>query len=92
MKRLLLLPKNKFARLAINIIFIPIWFCLSNKVLFDIYEFIIYLPNGITPFFDNPSLMILRNLGLIAIPVVPLVLITQFIWFPKRPKITISKD
>ena len=86
------LPENKFARLAINIIFIPIWFYLSDKVLFDIYEFIIYLPNGITPFFDNPSLMTLRNLGLIAIVVVPPILLTKFIWFPNRPRITRSKD
>ena len=86
------LPKNKFARLGINIIFVPIWFYLSDKVLFDIYEFIIYFPNGSTPFWENPSLMTLRNLGLIAILVVPLILITKFIWFPKRPKITRSKD
>ena len=91
MKRLLL-PRNKFIRLFINIIFIPIWFYLSNIFLFKIYEFIIYLPNGITPFFDNPSLMTLRNLGLIAILVVPPILLTKFIWFPKRPKITRSKD
>ena len=70
------LPKNKFARLAINIAFIPIWFYLSDKFLFDIYEFIIYLPNGSTPFWENPSLMTLRNLGLIAILVVPFILIT----------------
>jgi len=91
MKRLQL-PKNKFARLAINIIFIPIWFYLSDIFLFKIYEFIIYLPNGSTPFFDNPSLMTLRNLGLIAILIVPPILLTKFIWFPKRPKITRSKD
>ena len=86
------LPKNKFAWLAINIIFIPIWFYLSNTFLFKIYEFIIYLPNGITPFFDNPSLMTLRNLGLIAILIVPPILLTKFIWFPKRQKIIRSKD
>jgi len=91
MKRLQL-PKNKFARLAINIIFVPIWLYFSEIVLFDIYEFIIYLPNGSTPFFDNPSLMTLRNLGLIAILIVPPILLTKFIWFPKRPKITRSKD
>jgi len=91
MKRLQL-PKNKFARLAIIIIFVPIWLYFSEIVLFDIYEFIIYLPNGSTPFFDNPSLMTLRNLGLIAILIVPPILLTKFIWFPKRPKITRSKD
>ena len=87
MKRLQL-TKNKFAWLTINIVFILIWFYLSDKVLFDIYEFIIYLPNGITPFFENPSLMTLRNLELIVILVVPSILITKLIWFPKRPRIT----
>tara|TARA_B100000242_G_C42828194_1_gene384792 strand:+ start:211 stop:486 length:276 start_codon:yes stop_codon:yes gene_type:complete len=86
------LLKNKFIRLTINIIFIPVWFYLSNIFLFKIYEFIIYLPNGVTPFFDYPSLMKLRNLGLIAILIVPPILLTKFIWFPKRQKITSSKD
>ena len=95
-----LLPKNKLARLAINIAFIPLWATFLTFVFWPIFwrlilwyddRFSQYLPNlyswSINPLFLNPL-----NICIVSIPII---IITRYIWFGRlkpRLKITTSID
>ena len=94
MKRLQL-PKNKFIRLGINIIFVPIWYFLSEKLLFQIVDFLFFLPYGRTVIYENDFFRSIYFLTLILAFLMPIILLTRYIWFGRikpRQKITRSKD
>ena len=110
MKRLQL-PKNKFIRVAINVIFILFWSWFFISVLYSWWSFIV-----MRPFFNlfRCGIISWELLGSHTTPecadslqaygfgvfsqimdwsalVLPSLLVTKLIWFPKRPKITRSK-
>ena len=90
MKRLLL-PKNKLARLAITIAFIPLWIiCVGNILL----EIDLWLKNKLPSYSSN----IVNDLVLLVlfafIFIVPIVLGSVYIWRgspPKLPNIFLNK-
>ena len=109
MKRLQL-PKNKFIRVAINVIFISFWSWFFISVLYSWFQLIVQ-----RPFFNlfRCGIISWELLGEFTTPacngqgygygvfssildwtalVLPSLLVTKLIWFPKRPKITRSKD
>ena len=109
MKRLQL-PKNKFIRVAINVIFILLWSWLFISVLYYWWQTIVLKPffnlfrcgvisweslsEYTTPQCINmtwPDGVFPLILDWIAL-ILPSLIATKFIWFPKRPKITRSKD
>ena len=86
MKRLQL-PKNKFLKLLINVVLVAVWFniywYLDFRVLMGNYDYENFLRIfSIGDFLLMPLLIYL----------IPSFFITRYIWFPKRPKITRSKD
>ena len=86
MKRLLL-PKNKFTRLAINIIFIRIWHYLSTNFLFGFYINTINFLDCLSPFSDCTSpLDFVETLGCLMIEVFGYLIIIRIIWFSKKRK------
>ena len=107
MKRLLL-PKNKFVRVAINVIFILFWSLFFILYLYPWWGFIVvrpffyfyrcgiiswdllvlYCPYGIQTYDYGVFMDIIDWTSL----VLPSLLLTKFIWFPKRPKIPRSKE
>ena len=93
MKRLQL-PKNKFARLGINIFIIVFWFFLSANLWSNLDNYAIN---------NNPSLFVflteyyVGNIPLLYLILflIPSFLMSRYIWFGRikpRPKITRSKD
>mgnify|MGYP001445213355 CR=1 FL=1 len=86
MKRLEL-PKNKLARLGINIALIVIWFNIYWFIDFKILMGNYYYENFLK-IFSIGNFLIMPLL----IYLIPSFLITRYICFPKRPKITRSKD
>ena len=105
MKRLQL-PKNKFVRVAINVIFILFWSWFFLSYLYPWWGFIVVRPFF---YFYRCGVISWDLLGLYATPkcpygiqtygygvfmdiidwtslVLPSLLLTKFIWFPKRPK------
>ena len=89
MKRLQL-PKNKFARLGINIFIIVGWYLLLDKIIWLLimrrgYDYLL------KDWLGNDGYFLL----LLIIFIVSSLLISNFIWFGRilpRPKITKSKD
>ncbi len=109
MKRLQL-PKNKFVRLAINVIFILFWSWFFISVLYSWWQLIVLRPFfnllrcGVISWellgeFTTPQ-CIKQTYGYGVFPLImdwialilPSLIATKLIWFPKRPKITRSKD
>ena len=93
MKRLQL-PKNKFLKLLINVALIFGWYLICgciNWVLyyyFDLFDYDLVLNDKmLIPVGDE--LFWISNILLVGLP---MFFITKYIWFPKRPKITRSKD
>ena len=95
MKRLQL-PKNKFVRLAINIALILVWWNISKNHYFlieftdSVFFFLgaIITRFGVTLYYGETFYHLIEAIIVLA----PIVLVTWLIWFPKRPKITRSKD
>lgn len=85
--KLLQLPKNKFLRLFINIILIAVWFSIWRFIDFKILMGNYYYENFLK-IFSIGNFLIMPKL----IYLIPSFLITRYICFPKRPKITRSKD
>ena len=81
MKRLLL-PKNKFAQVAINVAFIVIWEELAGLIVEIIWETI-----GELEFFNQDSFLVL--LTEILFLILPILSFTYWIWWGK--KITTKK-
>ena len=89
MKRLQL-PKNKFARLGINIFIIVGWYLLLDKIIWLLimrrgYDYLL------KDWLGNDGYFLL----LLIIFIVSSLLISNFIWFGRikpRPRITRSKD
>ena len=86
MKRLLL-PKNKFLKLLINVFLIAVWFniywYIDFRILMGNYDYENFLK-----IFSFGNFLVMPLL----IYLIPSFFITRYIWFPKRPKITRSKD
>jgi len=76
MKRLLL-PKNKFARVSINVAFIVIWEELAGLIIEIIWETI-----GELEFFNQDSLQVL--LIEILFLILPILSLTYWIWWGKN--------
>jgi len=98
MKRLQL-PKNKLARIAINIAFIVIWPLVANQIKWFLngisfvpYIYHFQLGCGIT----NYEICGITSLFYHLITyVLPMILVTRYIWFGRirpRPRITTSMD
>ena len=89
MKRLQL-PKNKLARLAINIAFVVAWFHINMG-------FLIVTISRVLRFF-NPDINLLEPLGVtlhLTSMLLPMLLGTRYIWAGRirpRPRITTSMD
>ena len=86
------LPKNKFLKLFINIAFIPIWYYITLYLIFSIYNSIVYSIVDAKYFVVGSIGQVLYNIPLFLILVIPIAILTKALWFPKRPKITRSKD
>ena len=87
------LPKNKFARLAINAGFIVIWWFLMKDIVFlYLYFYSGYFFSDILKMQNVELVSLLQDLVGLIVMFLPIGLVTKFIWFPKRPKITRSKD
>tara|TARA_Y100000991_G_scaffold211500_1_gene194169 strand:+ start:627 stop:881 length:255 start_codon:yes stop_codon:yes gene_type:complete len=84
MKRIRL-PKNKFARLGINIFIIVFWFYLSIALFGGIAASAMF---GIKYVELHAVLLQILIWSQIIVPIV----VTKIIWFPKRPRISRSKD
>ena len=89
MKRLQL-SKNKFARLGINIAFIILWIPFSYKLLFVLGRLMLRADFNPSSLNINPLFFLI--IFFISPLVIPIILFTKYIWFPKRPKITKSKN
>ena len=76
MKRLLL-PKNKFARVSINVAFIVIWEELAGLIIEIIWETI-----GELEFFNQDSFLVL--LIEILFLILPILSFTYWIWWGKN--------
>ena len=76
MKRLLL-PKNKFARVSINVAFIVIWEELAGLIIEIIWETI-----GELEFFNQDSFLVLFTEILFLI--LPILSFTYWIWWGKN--------
>ena len=76
MKRLLL-PKNKLARVAINVVFIVIWEELAGLIVKIIWETI-----GELEFFNQDSFLVL--LTEILFLILPILSFTYWIWLGKK--------
>ena len=76
MKRLLF-PKNKFARVSINVAFIVIWEELAGLIIEIIWETI-----GELEFFNKDSLQVL--LIEILFLILPILSLTYWIWWGKN--------
>ena len=76
MKRLLL-PKNKFARVSINVAFIVIWEELAGLIIEIIWETI-----GELEFFNQDSILVL--LIEILFLILPILSLTYWIWWGKN--------
>ena len=84
MKRLQL-PKNKLARLAINIAFIPAWVVLASLIGMPFIFFVT----------ANPNWIFIGGLISWIVILLPIALVTRYIWWGRirpRCKITTSMD
>ena len=91
MKRLQL-PKNKFIRVGINAAFIVIWWLLMPTIAMYPSFYTGYLFADILKIQNIELVALLQNLSILIVLILPISLVTKYIWFPKRPKITRSKD
>ena len=93
------LPKNKFTRLAINLLIILIWFFLSLLIYGLIYQLLLD-GYGYKVFRDLLNIWIINivprlPLFFFIIFLIPSILLSRIIWFGRikpRPRITGSKD
>ena len=82
------LPKNKFARLGINIALIIVWFLFYCFVIWQIQREILWF------FMINPFNRFVELINWVFI-IIPMFLISRYVWLGRikpRPKITRSKD
>ena len=75
--KLLLLPKNKFTRVAINVAFIAIWEEFTGLIIKKIWETI-----GELEFFNQDSFLVL--LIEILFLILPILSFTYWIWWGKK--------
>ena len=90
MKRLQL-PKNKFIRVGINAAFVTIWWLLMTEFVFlYLYFYSGYFFSDILKMENVELVSLLQDLAALIVMFLPIGLVTKFIWFTKRPKITRS--
>ena len=85
------LPKNKFARVGINAGLIAIWFLLLPNIIQQLN----FLLMALFPDNDYQTVELVTALELIlgwSVIILPIIFVTKIIWFPKKVKITGSKD
>ena len=86
------LPKNKFIRAAINAAFVAIWWLLTPTIAIYPSSYTFYFFADILKFQNIELVSLLQNLSILIVLILPILLVTKYIWFPKRPKLTRSKD
>ena len=89
--KLLQLPQNKLARLAINVVFIPFWFLITIYPL----TWINYLLEYLTSDYGFEFYLTIKGWIELLILLIPILIFTRFIWFGRilpRPRITRSKE
>ena len=79
------LPHNKFARLLINIAFIVGWYALSGVIM----DFLIDVIRSSNP--DYIAFGVIQAVIAFLLIVIPIAIVTKFIWF-KKSRITTSMD
>ena len=79
------LPHNKAARLLINIAFIVGWYALSGVIV----EFLVDITRSINS--EYHALGVIHTVIDFLLIVIPIAIVTKFIWFEKS-RITTSMD
>ena len=79
------LPHNKVARLLINIVFIVGWYALSGVAI----EFLVDITRLSNP--EYKAFGVIHTVIDFLIIVIPIAIVTKFIWF-KKSRITTSMD
>ena len=88
------LPKNKFARLGINIFIVVFWYFLSSILYFK-FEYFLMDFNSILWSVIYKAYVGPFTLAFLLFFIIPSFLVSRLIWFGRilpRPKITRSKD
>ena len=79
------LPHNKVARLLINIVFIVCWYALSGVAM----EFLVDITRLSNPEYNTFG--VIHTVIDFLLIVIPIAIVTKFIWF-KKSRITTSMD
>ena len=79
------LPHNKLARLLINIAFIVGWYALSGVIM----DFVVDITRSIDPEYNTFG--VIHTVIDFLLIVIPIAIVTKFIWF-KKSRITTSMD
>tara|TARA_Y100001968_G_scaffold307097_1_gene324547 strand:+ start:133 stop:390 length:258 start_codon:yes stop_codon:yes gene_type:complete len=79
------LPHNKVARLLINIAFIVGWYALSGMIM----NFLVDITRLGNP--DNNAFGVIHTVIDFLLTVIPIAIVTKFIWF-KKSRIATSMD
>ena len=79
------LPHNKVARLLINIVFIVGWYALSGVAM----EFLVDITRLSNP--EYKAFGVIHTVIDFLLIVIPIAIVTKFIWF-KKSRITTSMD
>ena len=79
------LPHNKIARLLINIVFIVGWYALSGVAM----EFLVDITRLSNP--EYTAFGVIHTVIDFLLIVIPIAIVTKFIWF-KKSRITTSMD
>ena len=79
------LPHNKVARLLINIVFIVAWYALSGVAM----EFFVDITRLSNP--EYKAFGVIHTVIDFLLIVIPIAIVTKFIWF-KKSRITTSMD
>ncbi len=85
-------PKNKFVRVVINSGFIAIWWLLMPDIIMYLNYYSGYFFRTILSMQNTELIAFLQNLLGLVVLILPIVIVTKYIWFPKRTKITKSKN
>tara|TARA_B100000902_G_C27010477_1_gene764526 strand:- start:532 stop:789 length:258 start_codon:yes stop_codon:yes gene_type:complete len=79
------LPHNKVARLLLNIAFIVSWYALSGVIM----DFLVDITRLSNP--EYKAFGVIHTVIEFLLTVIPIAIVTKFIWF-KKSRITTSMD
>ncbi len=91
-------PQNKFARLAINVVAVPIWLVVWIELIASFYKIINWAVvniNGFESFYEPINLNIFEGFSFVwllfrlVLLVGPIILFSRYVW--KKPRITGDK-